>query len=164
MPRKPASRRSTSTTKSGSPDRVIKATNRRARRNYVIEAKIEVGLVLTGSEVKSLRTQTPTLTEGYARIDRGELWLHGVHVPPLPQASYLNHEPLRPRKCLVHKRELRKLGTQLEAKGRTLVPLSLYFRGTRVKVELGLGRGRQKGDRRAHEREKEDRRRIRDAR
>jgi SsrA-binding protein len=130
----------------------------------VIEAKLEAGLALTGSEVKSLRTQTPTLTEGYARIERGELWLYGVHIPPLPQASYLNHDPVRKRKCLVHKRELRKLTVQLEAKGRTLVPLSLYFLGTKVKVELGLGRGRQKGDKRAHEREKEDRRRMRDVR
>jgi SsrA-binding protein len=144
-------------------DRVVKATNRRARRNYVIEDTVEAGLVLTGSEVKSLRNATPTLTEGFARIERDELWLYGVHIPPLPQASYLNHEPVRRRKCLMHRRELRKLAAQLDAKGKTLVPLSLYFKGTRVKVELGLGRGRQKGDKRAHEREKEDRKRIRES-
>ncbi len=144
-------------------DRVVKATNRRARRNYVIEATLEAGLSLRGSEVKSLRLTTPTLTDGFCRVEDGELWLYGVHIPPLPQASYLNHKAVRRRKCLVHKRELRKLETQLSAKGKTLIPLSLYFKGHKVKVELGLGRGRQKGDKRAHEREKEDRKRIRDA-
>lgn len=145
-------------------ERVVLATNRRARRNFVIGAKIEAGLVLLGSEVKSLRVSTPTIAEGYARMKGGALWLFGVHILPLPQASYRNHEPTRPRKCLVHKRELRKLEAQLEAKGKTIVPLSMYFKGPRVKVELGVGSGRRKGDKRAHEREKEDRRRIRDAR
>ncbi len=165
MSRKPA--RSKSGAKGSSnasdPKVVVRATNRRAFRNYVIEDKVEAGLVLTGSEVKSLRVSTPTLTEGYARFEGEELWLHNVHIHPLPQASYFNHEPTRKRKCLMYKRELRKLKLRLEAKGATIVPLSLYFKGTRVKVELGIGRGRRKGDRRQADRDKEDRRKIRDA-
>jgi SsrA-binding protein len=141
----------------------VVATNRRARHDYVIEAVIEAGLVLAGSEVKSLRTQGATIQEGYARFDGEELWLRAVHIPPLPQASYLNHEPTRARKCLVHRREARKLQSRLEGRGTSLVPLSLYFVGHRVKVELGVGVGRRKGDKRAAEREKEDRKRIREA-
>jgi SsrA-binding protein len=137
------------------------ATNRKARHDYVIEGVLEAGLVLKGSEVKSLRGNGATIAEGYARLQDGALWLFGVHVPPLPQASYQNHEPTRPRKCLVHNRELKKLRERLEQEGRTLVPLSLYFKGVRVKVELGLARGRKKEDKRAAEREKEDRKRMR---
>ena len=143
--------------------RQVIATNRRARHDYEILERLEAGLMLTGSEVKSLRTNGATIREGFARVEQDELWLHGVHIPPLPQASHFNHEPLRARKCLVHKRELRKLTHALEAKGLTLVPLMLYFKGVRVKVELALGRGRRKGDRRAIEREKEDRKRAREA-
>ena len=142
--------------------RQVIASNRKARHDYLLLAKLEAGLVLKGSEVKSLRTNGATIREGYARIENGELWLLGVHIPPLPQASYQNHEPLRPRKCLVHKRELAKLERELGSPGTTLVPLSLYFKGVRAKVELALARGRQKGDRRAREREKEDRKQIRD--
>ena len=144
--------------------RVLLASNRRARRNYVIESVIEAGLALKGSEVKSLRLQTPTITDGYARILGGELWLYGVHIHPLQQASYQNHEPLRRRKCLVHKRELRKIEGLLQDTGRTCVALSMYFKGPHVKVELGLGRGRRKADKRQHEREKEDRRSMRNVR
>jgi SsrA-binding protein len=143
--------------------RQILATNRRARHDYVLTARLEVGLVLQGSEVKSLRTNGATIREGYAKIEGGELWLFGVHIPPLPQASTMNHEPDRKRKCLVHRRELRKLETELEPHGTTLVPVSLYFKGVRAKVELAVAHGRQKGDRRQREREKEDRKRIREA-
>lgn len=143
--------------------RRVLATNRKARHNYVIESVIEAGLRLVGSEVKSLRDQNPTITDGYARIQGEELWLHGVFIPPLAQAARFGHEPTRRRKCLVHKRELRKLQRLLEADGRTLVALSIYFKGPHVKVELGVGRGRRKGDRRQREREKSDRRQIRRA-
>jgi SsrA-binding protein len=142
-------------------ERRLLASNRKARHDYEIEAVIEAGLALLGSEVKSLRTNGATIAEGYGRIEADELWLQGVHIPPLPQASYRNHDPVRRRKCLVHRRELAKLRARLEQEGRTLVPLSLYFLGPRVKVELGVGRGRRKGDKRQAEREKEDRRRIR---
>ena len=147
----------------GRDGRQILATNRKARHKYVIESTLEAGLQLAGSEVKSLRGQSPTITDGYARIKNDELWLYGVHIPPLQQAAQFGHEPVRPRKCLVHKRELRKLERALEMDGRTLVALSLYFKGMHVKVELGLGRGRRKADKRQREREKSDRRQIRQA-
>ncbi len=143
--------------------RTILATNRRAHRNYVIGVKVEAGLVLRGSEVKSLREQTPTIAEGYARMKGDELWLEGVNILPLKQASYLNHEPTRSRKCLLHKKELRKVKTMLEADGATMVPLQLYFKGPHVKVELGIGKGRRKGDKREYEKAKSARREIRDA-
>jgi SsrA-binding protein len=145
------------------PVKRVVATNRKARHDYVIEAVVEAGLVLLGSEVKSLRGGGATIAEGYARVEGDEVWLYGVHVPPLPQASYQNHEPTRRRKCLVHRREIRKLVARLQGQGTTLVPLSLYFKGHRVKVELGVGRGRTKGDKRAAEREKSDRREMRAA-
>jgi SsrA-binding protein len=155
------------TARKGTPepdDRVVLATNRRARWLYVIEQTFEAGLVLRGSEVKSLRTTPPSLAEGYARLKGGELWLEGVHVHPLPQAGTFNHEPLRPRKCLLHRRELRRLAHLLETRGATVVPLQIYFKGPRVKVELGVGRGRRKADKREHERAKADRREMREAR
>ncbi|MDA1194507.1 MAG: SsrA-binding protein SmpB [Planctomycetota bacterium] len=144
------------------PARVVLATNRKARYHYVIEATVEAGLVLRGSEVKSLRTQNPTIAEGYARVKGDAVWLESVTIHPLPQASYQNHEPTRSRKCLLHRREITKIKHQLEAKGATLIPLQVYFKGHRVKVELGLGRGRNKGDRRQHEKDKHARREIRE--
>ena len=163
MPKKSSrSRKKAKADAAKAPDeRVVIASNRKARHDYHLIAKLEAGLSLLGSEVKSLRSNGATIREGYARIEDGELWLIGIHIPPLPQASYQNHDPLRKRKCLVHKRELRKLEAELTSEGTTLVPLSLYFKGVRAKVELALARGRQKGDRRAREREKEDRREIR---
>src|SRR5262245_16726626 len=101
-----------------------------------------------GSEVKSLRAGTASLQDGFARVEDGEVWLHGVHVPPLPQASYFNHTPVRRRKCLLHAKEIRKLEALLEGHGTTIVPLALYFRGPRVKVELGVGRGKRFFDKR----------------
>jgi SsrA-binding protein len=144
------------------PKRLI-ASNRRARHDYLIEKTLEAGLVLFGSEVKSLRGNGASLAEAFARFEDGELWLERMHVPPLPQASYQNHEPLRRRKCLVHRREAAKLEGLLEQGHRTLVPLSLYFLGHRIKVELAIGLSRQKGDRREREKEKEARHQIRDA-
>ncbi|MFV1960028.1 MAG: SsrA-binding protein SmpB [Planctomycetota bacterium] len=163
MARKSARRRKSKKAQEPSDDgRRIIASNRRARHDYVLFAKLEAGLALLGSEVKSLRANGATIREGYARVEGGELWLHGIHIPPLPQASYQNHDPDRKRKCLVHRREIRKLEDALSADGTTLIPLALYFQGARAKVELAVARGRRKGDRRAREREKEDRKRIRD--
>ena len=142
-------------------DRRPIASNRKARYDYELMAKVEAGLVLLGSEVKSLRVNGADIRDGYARMERDELYLHGVHIPPLPQASYQNHEPLRKRKCLVHRRELKKIQEALEAKGLTMVPLALYFKGVRAKVELAIARGRRKGDQRSADREKEDRKRMR---
>lgn len=154
-------RKSKAKAQTAEPERRPIASNRKARHDYELQARVEAGLVLLGSEVKSLRVNGADIREGYARIERGELYLHGMHIPSLPQASYQDHEPLRKRKCLVHKRELKKIQDALEAKGLTMVPLSLYFKGVRVKVELALARGRRKGDRRSADREKEDRKRIR---
>lgn len=139
------------------------AGNRKARHDYLIEKTLEVGLVLVGSEVKSLRTNGASLAEAFARIEDGALWLERMHVPPLPQASYQNHDPLRRRKCLAHKREIAKLEGLLSQGHRTLVPLSLYFLGHRVKVELGVGLSRQKADRREAEKAKEGKRQARQA-
>ena len=152
--------------KKAAPDaegRVVLATNRRARRTYVIEAKIEAGLMLKGSEVKSLRTTSPTIAEGFARIKGRDLYLEAVHIQPLPQASYQNHEPVRSRKCLVHKKELTRIIHLLEAEGATMIPLQIYFKGPHIKVELGVARGRRKADKREYEKAKDDRREMRDA-
>jgi SsrA-binding protein len=124
------------------------ATNRKARHDFAISYTLEAGLMLVGSEVKSLRNGGASLQDGFARLERGELWLYGVHIPPLAQASHFNHEPRRKRKCLVHRREIEKLGTLVEGKGTTIVPLSLHFRGSRAKVELGVGRGKRQFDKR----------------
>lgn len=139
------------------------ASNRRARHDYLIEKTIEAGLMLVGSEVKSLRGNGASLAEAFARFEDEELWLERMHIPPLPQASYQNHDPLRRRKCLVHRREAVKLEALLEQGHRTLVPLSLYFLGHRIKIELGVGLSRQKGDHREREKEKEARHQIRSA-
>ena len=139
------------------------ATNRKARHDYSISFIVEVGLVLTGSEVKSLRDGGASLQDGYARIEQNELWLYGVHVPPLPQASYFNHEPRRKRKCLIHRREINKLETLIGDKGTTIVPLSLHFKGPHIKVELGVGRGKREFDKREDIKKKSAERDVRRA-
>ena len=145
------------------PNYKVIAENRRARFDYAIEDDLECGIILQGSEVKSLRVQTPTIAEGYARMKGEELFLEGINILPLKQASYQNHEPTRSRKCLLHKKELRKVKTLLEAQGATMVPLQLYFKGPYVKVELGIGKGRRKGDKREYEKAKSAKREIREA-
>jgi SsrA-binding protein len=142
-------------------ERRLISSNRKARHDFLIEKTIEAGLALVGSEVKSLRSGSASLAEAYAHFENGELWLERMHVPPLPQASYQNHDPLRRRKCLVHKREAAKLEGLLAQGHRTLVPLSLYFLGHHIKVELGIGLARKKGDRREIEKEKEARKQMR---
>jgi len=142
-------------------ERRLIASNRKARHDYLIEKTIEAGLALVGSEVKSLRGGSASLAEAFAHFEDGELWLERMHVPPLPQASYQNHDPLRRRKCLVHKREAAKLEGLLAQGHRTLVPLALYFLGHHIKVELGIGLARKKGDRREIEKEKEARKQMR---
>ena len=124
------------------------ATNKQARRLYHIEDRYEAGLVLRGSEVKSLRNGRVTMAEGYVRIDGGEAFLVAVHIPPYKQASINNHEPTRTRKLLLHKSELRRLIGKTAQHGYTLVPIELYFRGGRVKLEFGLGKGKKLHDKR----------------
>jgi SsrA-binding protein len=131
------------------------ASNRRARHEYAIEDVVEAGLVLTGTEVKSLRAGRATLTDGYGEITDSEAWLHGVHIPEYTQGTWTNHEPRRTRKLLLHRKEIDRLASSIKERGLTLVPLSLYFKDGRVKIELGLARGKRTYDKR-HELAKRD--------
>jgi SsrA-binding protein len=126
----------------------IIASNRRARHEYAIEDVVEAGLVLTGTEVKSLRAGRASLTDGFGQITDGEAWLHGVHIPQYIQGTWTNHEPRRTRKLLMHRKEIDKLARSISERGLTLIPLSLYFSGGKVKIELGLARGKRTYDKR----------------
>jgi SsrA-binding protein len=124
------------------------ARNRRARHDYHIEDTVEGGLVLTGTEVKSLRAGRASLTDGFAQIQDGEVWLHGVHIPEYTQGTWTNHEPRRPRKVLLHRKEIDRWAAKTAERGLTIVPLALYFKDGRVKVELALARGKRTYDKR----------------
>lgn len=127
----------------------LAAGNRRARHDYEILDTFEAGIVLRGSEVKSLREGKAQLTEAYARADDGELWLHGCHIPPYSHAGpSTNHDPDRARKLLMHRVEIDRLADRVARDRLSLVPLSIYFREGTAKVELALGRGRKKADKR----------------
>ena len=136
------------------------ATNRKARHDYHIEDTYEAGLVLTGTEIKSIRAGRVNLRDGYATLKDGELWLMNAHIAPYNQGSYPNHEPRRPRKLLMHRREINRIAGRIQEKGFTLVPLRLYLKNNLAKVELGLARGKKQYDKRAALREKETRREI----
>ncbi len=127
----------------------IITTNRQARFLYEILNTVEAGLVLTGTEVKSLRDGKCNLKEGYARIDKDEAWLIGVHIPEYTEGNQFNHEPTRTRKLLLSKRQIRQLKEATQQEGLTLVPLRLYFKGRVAKVEIGVGRGKKLYDKRA---------------
>jgi len=124
------------------------ARNRRARHDYHIEEVYEAGLVLTGTEVKSLRAGRASLTDGFGQISDHEVWLHNVHIPEYTQGTWTNHEPRRTRKLLMHRREIDKLASQTTERGLTLVPLALYFKDGKAKVELALARGKRSYDKR----------------
>ena len=125
------------------------ASNRVARRNYAITDVLEAGLVLQGSEVKAMREAQVQISDSYARIRDGEAWLEGVHVAPYAYANgFGEHTPDRPRKLLMHREEIRRLKALIDTERVSLVPMSLYFRDGRVKVEIGVGKGRTKGDKR----------------
>jgi SsrA-binding protein len=124
------------------------AQNRKARHDYAIEDVFEAGLVLTGTEVKSLRAGRASLVDGFAFIDHGEAWLRNVHIPEYNEGSWTNHEPKRARKLLLNRIEINKIEAKLKESGLTLIPLSLYFLDGKAKVELGLGRGRKNYDKR----------------
>lgn len=128
--------------------RRLVAQNKKARHDYSIEDVYEAGLVLTGTEVKSLRAGRASLTDGYGVVDDGELWLIGVHIPEYLQGTWTNHEPRRKRKLLVRREELRRISNKVAESGYTLVPLSLYFKDGYAKVELALARGRHSVDKR----------------
>ncbi len=126
----------------------IVCVNRQARHNYFIEETYEAGLVLLGSEVKSLRDGKANLKDSYARIQRGEAFLLNAHVSPYPGANRFNHDPTRMRKLLLHQREIERLTGKTKERGFTLIPLRLYFKNGRAKVELGLARGKKLYDKR----------------
>ena len=136
------------------------ATNKQARHRYHLLEKWEAGLVLTGTEVKSLRGGKAQLKDGYASVHNGEVWLHNVHIPPYGPATRENHEPERPRKLLLHKREIERLIGKTQERGLTLVPTRIYFSGPRAKVELALARGREQRDKREAIREREQKREM----
>ena len=148
---------------SASPDRVI-ARNRRARHDYAILETVEAGLVLTGTEVKSLRQGQCSIAESFGMVRRGELYLVGATIPEYSHGNLQNHEPKRRRKCLLHSRELKKLREKSLVKGLTLIPLRVYF-GSRgfAKVTIGVGRGRKLHDKRQHLKDKEMKREMRQA-
>jgi SsrA-binding protein len=137
--------------------------NPKAEHDYDIEERLEAGIALMGSEVKSLRARQANLEGAYASVDRGELFLHGMHIAPYAQATTFGHEAKRSRKLLVHKREIMRLIGQLGERGYTLVPLSVYFKAGRAKVALGLGKGKSRGDKRETLRRDIDLREARDA-
>jgi SsrA-binding protein len=126
----------------------VVARNRRARHEFDLLEKIEAGIVLTGTEVKSLRNGKASLEEAYAGIDSGEVWLYGCDIPEYTQANRMNHKPKRPRKLLLHRREIAKLIAKASEKGYTLVPLQIYFKKGMAKVEISVARGRKMYDKR----------------
>jgi SsrA-binding protein len=136
------------------------ASNRQATRRYHLLEKWECGLVLQGTEVKALRDGKAQIKDGYASVRDGEVWLHNVHIPPYGPASRENHEPERPRKLLMHKREIERLIGKTREKGLTLVPTRLYFSGGRAKVEIALARGKDVGDKRQTIKEREMKREM----
>jgi SsrA-binding protein len=137
--------------------------NRKARFQYHIEETVEAGLVLTGSEAKSLRAGAANLSDAYAQVQRGEVYLLKAHIAPYTNAGKYGHAPERPRKLLLHRREIDRLGGRLREKGLTLVPIELYWKDGRAKVELGLGRGKKLHDKREAIAARESDRRLRQA-
>ena len=129
-------------------DRKVVATNRKASHDYDLEEPVEAGLVLMGSEIKSIRESRVNLKDGYVVEREGELWLENVHISQYDQASIFGHDPVRPRKLLMHRKEIDKLASATAERGLTLVPLSLYFKDGKAKVELALARGKRTYDKR----------------
>ena len=141
----------------------VVADNRKALFDYHIERRIEAGIALLGTEIKSVRDRQVNLRDGYARLDRGEVWLRNVHIAPWSHASRENHDPTRPRKLLLHRAEIGLLAGEVSQKGYTLVPLRLYVKNGVAKVELGLARGKRRYDKRQAIKEREVARELRAA-
>ncbi|WP_018143171.1 SsrA-binding protein SmpB [Alloscardovia criceti] len=145
--------------KTKDPSNGVIAQNRRARHDYTIEDTLEAGLVLTGTEVKSLRQGRASLTESYISIDKhNEMWLEGAHIPEYLNGTWTNHAPKRKRKLLLHAVQIEKYARALQAKGYTIVPLSLYFKDGRAKVEIALAKGKREYDKRQALKEAQDKR------
>nr|WP_325179723.1 SsrA-binding protein SmpB [uncultured Oscillibacter sp.] len=126
----------------------IAAQNRKAHHDYYVEEKYEAGIELAGTEVKSVRAGTLNLKDSYCSVKEGELFVHGMHISPYEKGNIFNKDPVRPRRLLMHKREIRKLHALVKQDGYTLVPLSVYFKDSRVKVEVGLCKGKKNYDKR----------------
>ena len=136
------------------------AENRKARHDYIIEDKYEAGMVLVGTEVKSLRMGKANLKDAYARIKNGEVFVYQMHIGPYPFAYYNNHEPLRPRKLLLNRYEIKKLYGKVNEKGYSLIPLNLYFRAGKAKLTLALARGKRSHDKRETIRRRDQKREL----
>ena len=136
------------------------ATNRRARHKFELVEKMEAGIELLGTEVKSLRGGKAQMTDAYAVVDKGEVWLRNLHIPPYPPAARENHEPMRTRKLLLHRAEIERLIGKSQQKGLTLIPVRIYFKGPRAKVELALAKGKEGKDRRREIAERDVRREV----
>ncbi len=136
----------------------IVAENKKARHNYFIEDTFEAGMVLLGTEVKSLRLGKINLKDSYAKIKRGEVYVHQMHIGVYPFASYYNHDPLRIRKLLLHKYEIKKLYGKVNEKGFSLIPLKLYFQNGKAKLSIAIARGKRKYDKRQAIRERDEKR------
>lgn len=136
------------------------ATNRKATHDFHIHERLEAGIVLVGSEVKSLRDAKVTIPDGWVEIKKGQAYLHGIQINEYPQATRWQHDVGRPRKLLMHRRELDKLGVKTTQKGFTLIPLAIYFKGPHVKVELGLVTHKKQHDKRESKRAADDKREI----
>lgn len=134
--------------------------NKKARFNYEILERIEAGIALKGTEVKSLRAGDASLTEAYARIESHQVTLVNFQIQPYKQGTCFNHDPKRPKQLLLHRREIKKLAAKVQIRGQTLVPLSVYFKAGRAKVELALAKGKSHRDKRQDQREREDRKEI----
>jgi len=142
----------------------IVTENRKARHNYFIENKFEAGMVLKGTEVKSLRLGNANLKDSYARIVNGEVFVHQMHIGAYPFAYYGNHDPLRPRKLLLHKNEIKRLYSKVNEKGSSLIPLRVYFKGGKVKITIAIAKGKRKYDKRETIRKRDEKREIERAR
>ncbi len=140
-------------------DRTV-ATNRRARHDYAIEESFEAGMVLTGQEVKSLRAGRASLSDAFARVEGEEVWVENLHIPPYEMADTRRYDPKRPRKLLLHREEIRRLVGKTAERGLTLIPLKIYFTRGLAKMELGLGRGKRRFEKRDAIAEREHRREM----
>ena len=136
------------------------AQNRKAHHDYYVEEKYEAGIELAGTEVKSVRAGTLNLKDSYCTVKEGELFVHGMHISPYEKGNIFNKDPVRPRRLLMHKREIRKLHALVKQDGYTLVPLSVYFKDSRVKVEVGLCKGKKNYDKRAAMAQRDTKREI----
>ncbi|HEY8731290.1 MAG TPA: SsrA-binding protein SmpB [Candidatus Limnocylindria bacterium] len=152
---------SNATAAEDAPAEVVLADNRKARFNYAIDRKVEAGLALTGTEIKSVRAGRTNLSDGYAKIDRGQVWLRNVHIAPWQNAvGFEEHDPTRPRKLLLHRDEITGLTGAVSQQGYTLVPLRLYIKNGVAKIELGLAKGKRRYDKRQTIKERETRREM----